>query len=80
MTIFGIEAFKEEGTKFIFHAEFYYFKRDGLPSQVQGLKEDSINFDNISKIDLFFLKIKILDLGNRKVLVRNFGKRIQQEI
>ena len=59
---FGIEAFKEEGTKIYFsEEEFFFFKRDGPKilknlHRFRGLKEDSINFDNILKIDIFFFE------------------------
>ena len=77
---YGIEGFKEINTKiYMSKEEFYYFKRDG-PKIFKNLVENrgfhkaNINFKNIVEDDVFFLTDEqIIDLGDRKVLVKNFG-------
>ncbi len=77
---YGIEAFKEINAKiYMSKEEFYYFKKDG-PRIFKNLVENrgfyktNINFKNIVEEDVFFLiHEQIIDLGDRKVLVKNFG-------
>jgi len=77
---FGIEAFKEINTMiYMSKKEFYYFKKHGptiFNNLVvnRGFDEEGINFSNITSDDISFLEgEKTLDLGNRKVLIKNVG-------
>ena len=77
---FGIEAFKELNTIiYMSKKEFYYLKKDGPTIfnnlvKNRGFKKTGVNFNNIEEKDLNFLEDeKILDLGNRKVLIKNLG-------
>ena len=77
---FGIEAFKELNTIiYMSKKEFYYLKKDGPAIfnnlvKNRGFKNTGVNFNNIEENDINFLEDeKILDLGNRKVLIKNLG-------
>ncbi len=77
---YGVEAYKEEGAIiFIDKREFFFLKKEGprinsLLVKNLGLKKGNINFKNIIKEDFTFLeKEKIIDLGNRKILIKNIG-------
>ena len=77
---FGIEAFIEEGATIYFDKkEFSYFINEGpkinkLLINNLGFNKDNINFENIRQEDVFFLEKDLnLDLGNRKLLIKNIG-------
>ena len=77
---YGVEAFKEEGAVIFFDKrEFFFLKKEGprinsLLVKNLGFKKGNINFKNIVKEDFVFLeKEKIIDLGNRKILIKNLG-------
>ena len=77
---YGMEAFKEINSKiYMSKKEFYAFKKYGPTIfnnlvKNRGFDKEGINFNNITLDDIFFLDgYEILDLGNRKVLIKNIG-------
>lgn len=77
---YGIEAFKEINANiYMSKKEFYSFKKYGPTIfnnlvENRGFDKEGINFNNITSDDIFFLEAEeILDLGNRKVLIKNVG-------
>lgn len=77
---YGIEAFIKEGAKIYFDKkEFEYFKLEGpkinkLLIDNLGFKKDNIDFSKVVSKNIHFFKGKsVIDLGNRKVLIKNLG-------
>ena len=77
---YGIEVYiKNNVTVFIDKIEYSYLKKEGplinnLLIKNLGFNEDNINFDNISDEKINFLDDSIeLNLGNRRVLIKNLG-------
>ena len=77
---YGIEAYlKKKVTIFIDKTEYSYLKKEGplinnLLIQNLGFNENNINFDDISDEKINFLDDSIeVNLGNRRVLIKNLG-------
>ncbi len=77
---YGIEPFIKEGAKIYFdEKEFEYFKEEGpkinkLLVENLGFDKNNINFNNVTDKDIkFFENESVIDLGNRKILIKNIG-------
>ena len=70
---------KNKVTFFIYKTEYSYLKKEGplinnLLIKNLGFNEDNINFNNISDEKINFLDDIIqVNLGNRRVLIKNLG-------
>ena len=78
---FGLEAFAKEQTEvYMDKNEFQLLKSEGplikkMIFKESDIIEDIINFKNIANLKINYLADqKILDLGNRKVLIKNVGR------
>lgn len=78
---YGIEAYiQQKATILMDKTEFFYFKKEGpeinkLLIENLGLDKNNINFDKISEKNILFINDEIeVDLGNRKVLIKNLGE------